>query len=55
MPNYRLRGLIMLESTRQEAEYDFEAEFDHEPDEMEVLNYMMNVGEIQIIHGYEEE
>jgi hypothetical protein len=45
----------MLESTRQEAEYDFVAEFDHEPDEMDVLNYMMNVGEIQIIHESTEE
>jgi hypothetical protein len=55
MTNYHLQGLIMLESTRQEAEYDFVAEFDHEPNEMDVLNYMMNVGEIQIIHESTEE
>jgi len=50
MPNYRLQGLIMLESTRQEAAYDFEDYFDYPPTEMDVLNRMMNTGEIQIIH-----
>jgi hypothetical protein len=55
MPNYRLRGLIMLESTRQEAAYDFEDEFDYPPTEMDVLNRMMNTGEIQIIHEITDE
>jgi len=55
MPKYRLQGLIMLESTRQEAAYDFEDEFDHEPDEIQVLFRMINTGEIQIIHEVTEE
>jgi uncharacterized protein (DUF1501 family) len=55
MPNYRLRGLIMLESTREEASYDFEDYFDYAPTEMDVLNRMMNVGEIQIIHEITDE
>jgi uncharacterized protein (DUF1501 family) len=55
MPNYRLRGLIMLESTRQEAAYDFEDYFDYAPTEMDVLNRMMNTGEIQIIHEITDE
>jgi len=55
MPNYRLRGLIMLESTREEASYDFEDEFDYPPTEMDVLNRMMNTGEIQIIHEITDE
>jgi hypothetical protein len=55
MPNYRLRGIIMLESTREEALYDFEDYFDYPPTEMDVLNRMMNVGEIQIIHEITDE
>jgi hypothetical protein len=55
MPNYRLQGLIMLESTRQEAEYDFEDYFDYPPTEMDVLNRMMNTGEIQIVHEITDE
>jgi len=55
MPNYRLRGLIMLESTREEASYDFEDYFDYPPTEMDVLNRMMNTGEIQIVHEITDE
>jgi hypothetical protein len=55
MPNYRLQGIIMLESTRQEASYDFEDYFDYPPDEMDVLNRMMSSGEIQIVHEVTEE
>jgi hypothetical protein len=55
MPKYRLQGIIMLESTRQEAAYDFEGEFDYPPTEMDVLNRMMNIGEIQIVHEVTEE
>jgi hypothetical protein len=55
MPKYRLQGIIMLESTRQEAEYDFEDYFDYPPTEMSVLNRMMDTGEIQIIHEVTEE
>jgi hypothetical protein len=52
MPNYRVMGRIMLESTRQEAEYDFEDYFESLPDEMDVLNRMMQTGEIQIINEF---
>jgi hypothetical protein len=45
----------MLESTREEASYDFEDEFDYPPTEMDVLNRMMNTGEIQIIHEITDE
>ena len=52
MPAYRLMGTIMLESTREEADYDFVEEFDYPPTEMDVLNRMMQTGEIQIIHEF---
>jgi len=55
MPNYRLQGSIMLESTRDEAEYDFEDYFDYPPTEMDVLNRMIQSGEIQIIHEVTKE
>jgi hypothetical protein len=45
----------MLESTREEASYDFEDEFDYPPNEMDVLHRMMSTGEIQIIHEVTEE
>lgn len=50
MKKYRLMGTIMLESTREEADYDFVESFDHDPSEMEVLYRMLSTGEIQIIH-----
>jgi hypothetical protein len=55
MPKYRLQGIIMLESTRQEASYDFEDEFDHEPEDIQILFRMINTGEIQIVHELTEE
>lgn len=55
MPYYRVAGTIMLESTRQEAEYDYEVWFDSEPDDMDILNDMMQSGEIQIIHETTEQ
>ena len=55
MPNYRLQGIIMLESTGEEARYDFDESFDYPPTEMDVLNRMMATGEIQIIHEFTTE
>ena len=55
MPHYHLQGSIMLESTREESEYDFEDYFDYPPTEMDVLNRMIQSGEIQIIHEHTEE
>ena len=52
MKIYRLMGRIMLESTGEEAEYDFEDYFDYPPTEMDVLNRMIQSGEIQIIHEF---
>jgi hypothetical protein len=45
----------MLESTREEAAYDYEVYFDSEPNEMDILNDMIRSGEIQIIHETTEE
>jgi hypothetical protein len=45
----------MLESTRDEARYDYEVWFDGKPNEMDILNDMMQSGEIQIIHETTEE
>ena len=55
MPYYRVQGVIMLESTGEEAEYDYEQFFDSEPSEMDVLNDMIQSGEIQIIPSSVEE
>lgn len=45
----------MLESTREESFYEFEMEWNDAPSEMDVLMYMMQSGEIQIIHESTEE
>ena len=55
MSKYLVSGTIMLESTREEASYEFEMEAALPPDEMDVLRYMMDTGEIQIIHELTEE
>jgi hypothetical protein len=55
MPVYRVSGIIMLESTRDEARYDYEVWFDGKPNEMDILNDMIQSGEIQIIHESTEE
>jgi hypothetical protein len=47
---YRCRGEIFLEGSNESAFYDFEMEADQEPDDMEVFNYMVQTGVIQIIH-----
>lgn len=50
MPTYRCTGNLFIEGTMESADYDFEMESDFEPDSLEVLDYMMNVGIIQIFH-----
>ena len=55
MPVYRVSGIIMLESTRDEARYDYEAYFDGKPNEIDILDDMIQSGEIQIIHETTEE
>jgi hypothetical protein len=55
MPVYRVSGTIMLESTRDEARYDYEVYFDGKPNEMDILDDMIQSGEIQILHETTEE
>ena len=55
MPVYRVSGIIMLESTREEARYDYEVYFDGKPNEIDILDDMIQSGEIQIIHETTEE
>lgn len=54
MPTYRCTGNLFIEGTMESADYDFEMEADYEPDPLEVLDYMMNVGIIQIFHEESE-
>lgn len=56
MNSYRVTGTIMLESTREEAAYDFVmGKEDGKPDEMDILRAMMLDGELQILHEDTEE
>lgn len=57
MRNYRAVGTIMLEGQGSEADYDFDMEWHEfrEPNEMDVLHYMMETGLIQIISESIEE
>lgn len=53
MRHYRMTGYIQIESSGEAAEYDFVMEWSDlvkEPTEMDVLNYMLSTGDIQIIH-----
>jgi hypothetical protein len=48
-----MTGSIMIETTREEAFYDFDMEWPElevEPNDMDALRYMMDTGIIQIIH-----
>lgn len=57
MAMYQVTGTILIEGTLEEAAYDFDMEWDEEgePGEMDVLNYMMDTGVIQILHRSSEE
>ena len=53
MVYYNMTGSIFIEGTMQEARYDFDMEWpelEPEPNDMDALRYMMDVGIIQIIH-----
>ena len=52
MNTYHVMGSILLEGSGSEANYDFDMEWwdDGEPDDMDVLNYMMTTGILQIMH-----
>ena len=51
--SYNMKGIIMIETTREEANYDFDMEWpelEAAPNDMDALRYMMDTGIIQIIH-----
>lgn len=54
MNEYHVQGHILIEGTGEEADYDFIMESESEPSEMDVLQHMMQVGEIQIFHRSSE-
>ena len=56
MPNYRVQGYIHMESTKEEADYDVVMEDqDLPPGPMDVFQYLVSSGEIQIIETMWEE
>ena len=56
MPNYLVGGTIHMESTGEEAMYEVEMEnWDHVPDDMSILHYLIQSGDIQIIPSHWEE
>ena len=56
MSNYLVTGTIRLESTGEEAMYEVEMEnWDHVPDPMSILEYLIDTGFIQIIPSHWEE
>jgi hypothetical protein len=52
MDIYNMTGSIFIEGTMEEADYDFEMEWDSDvpPTDMDALHYMMDSGIIQIMH-----
>lgn len=57
MKTYRCQGIIQIEGTNDSAEYDFDMEWpdlEPAPNDMHILDYMMQSGIIQII-TYEAE
>jgi len=52
MDIYNMAGSIFIEGTMEDANYDFEMEWegDNPPDDMDALHYMMDAGIIQILH-----
>ena len=54
MSEYEVQGYIHIEGTGEEAAYEFIMESDSEPNEMDVLHHMIEVGIIQIFHRSSE-
>jgi hypothetical protein len=52
MDQYRVSGRLFIEGTMDEAAYDFDMEWEGagEPTALDVLDYMMQAGIIQIFH-----
>ena len=56
MANYRVTGYINMESTMEAADYDVVMEdLDYPPSPMEIFDYLVSSGEIQIIEQTWEE
>lgn len=55
MPMYRLNGDIFIQSTGESASYEVEIEADNLPSELDVLDFLMTTGDIQIIPQFWEE
>lgn len=50
MSNYLVMGEVLMESTGQSASYEFVMEdYDYPPTANEVVDYIVNSGELQII------
>jgi|DEB0MinimDraft_6_1074348.scaffolds.fasta_scaffold402355_2 hypothetical protein len=56
MPNYLVTGAIQMKPTGEETMYEVEMEnWDHVPDPMSILEYLIDTGFIQIIPSHWEE
>ena len=55
MSNYLVTGTIYIESTGESAMYEVEMEdWDDVPDPMSILEYLIEIGDIQIIPSHWE-
>ena len=56
MEMYRMTGTILIEGTGEEADYDFDMEWEEEgePSDLDALRYMLDTGIIQIMHDSTE-
>lgn len=52
MSIYSMSGVLFIEGTHDEANYDFDMEWDEpgEPTALDALDYMLSTGIIQILH-----
>lgn len=50
MPIYNCTGSIFIERTWERADYDFDMESESDPNEFEILSYMIEMGILQILH-----
>jgi hypothetical protein len=52
MDIYNMTGSIFIEGTMEQADYDFDMEWegDEPPTDMDALRFMMDAGIIQIMH-----
>jgi hypothetical protein len=50
MPIYNCTGSIFIEGTMEQADYDFDMESESDPNEFEILSYMIEMGILQVLH-----